>query len=312
MIKSETLRYKEGGGVEVVGIEVPDPGPKEVQVRGTVCGICAWDLYTFKQGSNAPYAAPPGHEGVGYVSKVGSDVEGVKEGDRVVGVGFTRDYNMDAAELHFIPDDDTPDEHWIVEPVSCIVTGLDRSEVRAGDRVALIGCGFMGLIFLQGLARSPIAELTAIDIQQDRLALAKSLGATETLNPKADDFEERLEAIKAREIDLVVDCTGVQQGIDTATRLIKRGGRIVLFGWDHGRASFDGDAWHTGGYTVVNASPSARVREVFEPAIRMMSAGLIDLEPLVTHVVPLEEAGELMKQVTEGEAPDYIKGVITL
>jgi threonine dehydrogenase-like Zn-dependent dehydrogenase len=63
---------------------------------------------------------------------------------------------------------------------------------------------------------------------------------------------------------------------------------------------------------VVNAAPNSRIREVFEPAIRLMATGIIDLEPLVTHVVPLEEAADLMRRVTGGQKPDYIKGVVRL
>ena len=67
---------------------MPDPGTNEVQVTGGACGICSWDLATAKMGSQMYPMAPPGHEGVGYVSKVGAEVAGVKEGDRVAGGGL--------------------------------------------------------------------------------------------------------------------------------------------------------------------------------------------------------------------------------
>jgi L-iditol 2-dehydrogenase len=142
--------------------------------------------------------------------------------------------------------------------------------------------------------------------------LARAFGATQVLDARAESFEQQLADLRAREIHTVVDCTGTQQGLDTSTKLLRPGGRLILFGWNHGRASFDGDAWHLGGLTVINAAPNSHIRKVFEPAIRLMAAGIINLEPLVTHVVPLEEAADLLRRVTEGQEPDYIKGVVRL
>ena len=82
-MKIRSMRYTEGGGAELTDIEVDDPGPGEVQIEVAACGICAWDIQTFKAGADAPFAAPPGHEGVGYVAKLGPGVEGFAVGQRV-------------------------------------------------------------------------------------------------------------------------------------------------------------------------------------------------------------------------------------
>lgn len=311
-MKSTRVRYKPEGGLELIEVDVPGPGPGQVQVRGIAGGICAWDLHTYAHGAASTYAAPPGHEGVGYVTKVGSGVTGVKEGDRVVGRDFARLYNMSAHQLHIIPDSDIPDEQWIVEPVACVVTGLDHCRVRAGDRVAVIGCGFMGLLIVQGLGHSFAEQVIGIDINPRRLELARQFGASEVIRADAHDIEQRAEQLRAREIDTVVDCSGAQQGLDLAAKIVKRGGRICLFGWNHGRTYFTGDDWHLGGFTVVNASPSARLRDTFPPAIRLLLSGTLDLRPLITHVVDLEDFGALMERVTSGLQPDYIKGVVRL
>ena len=79
--------------------------------------------------------APPGHEGVGYVSKIGAGVTGVKEGDRVAGGGFATLRNLSAERLYKIPESEKPDQYWIVEPVSCAVTGVDHCQ----DPEAAIG-----------------------------------------------------------------------------------------------------------------------------------------------------------------------------
>ncbi|MDE0229734.1 MAG: alcohol dehydrogenase catalytic domain-containing protein, partial [Spirochaetaceae bacterium] len=138
-VKARTIEYQPGGGVRLVETAVADPGPGEVQVRAAACGICAWDLYTYRHGSDAPSAAPAGHEGVGRVLKVGAGVSGLAEGDAVVARGFATVHNVAAERALRIPDTDIPLKRWIVEPVSCVVTGLDHTRARAGDRVAVIG-----------------------------------------------------------------------------------------------------------------------------------------------------------------------------
>ena len=155
----QTMRYLSDGRIEVIGQDVPDPGANEVQVTGGACGICSWDLVTAKMGDKMNPMAPPGHEGVGYVSKIGAEVTGVKEGDRVAGGGFATVRNLSAERLYKIPESAKPDEQWIVEPVSCAVTGVDHCQIRGGDRVAVVGCGFMGLLITQGLLHHPLDQL---------------------------------------------------------------------------------------------------------------------------------------------------------
>ncbi|NJN81165.1 MAG: zinc-binding dehydrogenase, partial [Caldilineaceae bacterium] len=150
------------------------------------------------------------------------------------------------------------------------------------------------------------------DVVQERLDLAKQLGATEVYNLAEIDAGELAPTLKAREIDIVVDSTGSQSGLDLATDIVRRGGLINLFGWIKGQsASFDPTKWHLGGFSIVNSSPSSRLRDPFPPAIQMIDKGIIDLRPLVTHVVPLAEYPSLMESILSGDA-GYIKGVIKL
>ena len=143
-METQTLRYRDDGSIELYVTEVTDPKAGEVQVTGGACGICSWDIVTAKLGSTMIPMAPPGHEGVGYVSKVGAGVAGIKEGDRVAGGGFATVRNLSSQRIYPIPRSELADEYWIVEPVSCAVTGIDHTNLRAGETVALIGCGFYG------------------------------------------------------------------------------------------------------------------------------------------------------------------------
>ncbi len=308
----QTMRYHDNGAIELLEVPVSDPAEGEIQVQGGACGICSWDIATARYGKEMHPMAPAGHEGVGYIAKIGKGVTGFKEGDRVAGGGFTTLRNLASQRVYKIPDSPLADEHWIVEPVSCAVTGLDHCRLRAGERVAVIGTGFMGLLILQGLLHMPTDQLVAIDINQDRLNLAQQLGVPEIFNSATTERAELVQLLKAREFDVVVDTSGHQAGLDLATDIVKRGGLINLFGWLKGKtATFDPTKWHTGGFTVVNSAPASKVRDPFPPAIRLIHQGIIDLRPLVTHVVPLVEYSSLMEEILSGE-PSYVKGVVKL
>ncbi len=311
-MNANTMRYLEDGTIELIDIIVGDPGDNEVQLQGGACGICSWDIVTAKLGKRMSPMAPAGHEGVGYVSKVGRNVKNLKEGDRVAGGGFATLRNLPVERLYKIPDSPLADEFWVVEPVSCAVTGLDNCRLQPGSRVAVIGSGFMGLLILQGLVHSAVDQLVAIDIAQDRLDLARKVGVPETYNSAQVDRAELVQTLKAREYDVVVDTSGNQAGLDLATDIVKRGGLINLFGWIKGStATFDPTKWHGGGFTVVNSSPSAKLRDPFPPAIRLMHQGIFDLRPLVTHLKPLKQYPSLMDQILHGDK-SYVKGVISL
>ncbi len=255
--------------------------------------------------------APPGHEGVGIVTRVGRDVTDLEAGDRVAGGGFQTLHNANPAHLHKIPESKLPDEMWIVEPVSCAITGIDHCRLKPGDRVVLIGCGFMGLLILQGLARSFAEQIVVIDIVPNRLDLAKSLGFDETYNASTGDPAAFCKDLAARNIDVVIDTTGHPSGLDMSTEIVRPGGLINLFGWIKGETTINTSAWHTKGITVVNSSPSAALRDPFGPAIRMIHQGLFDLAPLVSHVVPLDGYPDLMMRILDGDS-SYVKGVVTL
>ena len=306
-MKTQTIRYGENGGVEIIDIDVSDPQAGEVQVQHAACGVCAWDLATFRDGGYAP----PGHEGVGYVTKVGSGVRDIEEGMRVasVALGFDGIKNCSTEDIYILPESDLADEYWLVEPVSCVVTGLDTAPLLPADNVAVIGCGFMGLMFVQALSRFYTNDLIAIDLVEKRLNLAKSLGAEFTYNPKEIDASELVSELRARRIDVVFDCSGKAAGLNLATKIVRQGGHINLFGCIREEVTFNGAAWHGAAFNLVSSSPGAKIRDPFPPAIRFLERGHIDLKPLVTHIVPLEDYPALLEEATGGDG-GYIKGVV--
>jgi len=308
-MKAQTIRYVAPRKVDIIEVEVADPGPGEVQVAVKACGICAWDVYTYREGPEARNAAPPGHEAVGVVTAVGADVTGLKVGDPVCGGGFQSVVNAPADHVRKLPVDQVTDfRQWIVEPVQCVVNGLDRAGLYPGDRVAVVGCGFMGLLHVQGFAHSPVSRLVAVDVNPRKLELARRCGAPETLHPIRD--AAMLEKLHEH-FDVVVEAAGAQPALDLAINLLRRAGRLSLFSWHHAPRQIDAHKWHIYGLEVINSSPvSGPVPARFiEGALRLLAAGKFDLEPLVTHTVRLTELPGLLERVAAGD-DDYVKGVV--
>ena len=147
----------------------------------------------------------------------------------------------------------------------------------------------MGMMFVQALSRFYTSNLIAIDIVEKRLQLAKSLGTDLTYNPKEIPASELIAKLKAFPIDVVFDCSGKPDGLNLATKIVRRGGHINLFGCIREEVTISGSEWHGGAFNLVSSSPGAKIRDTFPPAIRMLERGHIDLRPLVTHIVPLAD-----------------------
>ena len=196
-MKTEAIWYLGERKIELRETEIPDPGPREVTVAMEACGICGWDVLAFS-GRFAKFHAYPfcaGHEGVGRIVKAGENVKSVSAGQRVAmlelpigtpgGALMARHAVRSESQVSVIPEGKLPVNLWVVEPAVCIVNGILYSGIQPGDSVALIGAGYMGLLFVQGLARTLIGSLTAFDIDDRRLELARRLGAQETVNTKS-------------------------------------------------------------------------------------------------------------------------------
>ena len=306
-MKCRSISYTAKELVELIEVDVHEPGYGEVQIQGLWSGVCAWDVHVFKNGADWP--TWPGNEGIGRVVKLGPGVTTLKEGDWVtgIGLGFTEFYNKPERDLHRIPVTARKPHHWIVEPVSCVVTGIDHCKLKAGDRVAVVGCGFMGQMFVQALSRSLLDRLIAIDVDPARLQMARQFGATDAYDARELDPQQ----LRDLWLDTVVDCSGNQAGLDLSSKIVKDGGRLNLFGWNHGTGAFPGDVWHMRGITVVNSAPNSAERDPWPAAIRLLDRGQIDLAPLVSHVVPLEEYPSLLARATT-RGSGYMKGVVRL
>ncbi|MFE9396940.1 zinc-binding dehydrogenase [Streptomyces flavidovirens] len=306
----------------------PEPGPGEVRVRVAAAGICMSDREVYDGHRDAAYVrypVVPGHEWSGTVEAVGAGVDGglvgrktVAEGFRACGTcercrcgdtslctagydetGFTRpgafaDHVVVPARLlHPLADDADLRAAALLEPAAVVAAAVRAGHAEAGERVAVVGAGTLGLLAVQLLAAASPGELTVFDPRAERAVRALEFGATEARTPEE-------EGELAGRYDLVVETAGAPSTAASSCLLARRGGRVVLTGMFAPGAT---------GIDPVHLSLSQlSVRSVFGApssawsfAVRAFGAGMIDPGPLITHEFPLEEFGDAVACVGGGD-----------
>ena len=219
-------------------VELPEPGSKDVLIDVKACGICGSDLTYIKIGGimRPPGGVTPlGHEAAGEVAYVGEDVEGVSVGQRVVinpmmtpsmiGSGgpegaFTERLLVSNARIGDsllpIPEDLPYDVAALTEPLAVALHGVNRAEARPGDKVVVFGCGPIGLGMVLWLLDRGIEDVVALDLSEERLARAMSLGARAALNPTQVDLRAELMKLHGTARLLNRDAVGTDAFIDAA------------------------------------------------------------------------------------------------
>ena len=219
-------------------VELPEPGSKDVLIDVKACGICGSDLTYIKIGGimRPPGGVTPlGHEAAGEVAYVGEDVEGVSVGQRVVinpmmtpsmiGSGgpegaFTERLLVSNARIGDsllpIPEDLPYDVAALTEPLAVALHGVNRAEARPGDKVVVFGCGPIGLGMVLWLLDRGIEDVVALDLSEERLARARSLGARAALNPTQVDLRAELMKLHGTARLLNRDAVGTDAFIDAA------------------------------------------------------------------------------------------------
>jgi len=306
---------------ETVRVEqVSDPAPRrdEVVVQVAVSGLCGTDLHIYRNEYMSNFPVIPGHEFAGVIVEVGQDVTDFRPGDRVSvdpnlycghcyfcrneqsnhclnweGIGITRPGSFaeyvaaPARACYRLPDSLSDTQAAYVEPVSCVVHGLKRIRIWPGDEVLLFGAGPMGLLLLQALRHMGASQVTVVEKQPDRLALAGQLGASATVTPGPDQAEA-LQELAPYGFAVVVDATGVPAVIEEAFRYLKPRGQYLQFGVapKDARISLSPyDLFHHD-WTIVG---SFALCYTFQPAIAWLSSRVVQVESLISHTLPLAE-----------------------
>ena len=270
--------------------KTPECKPWEVLVKSAGCGICEGDVFHYtnrgKAGRGDGTDMRLGHEGSGVVAEVGAQVEGFKPGDRVTALGgdYAEYFTALPSFLAHLPDGvDTAS--GLGEPIACCVAGASRFGIRLGDRVAIIGAGYMGLNCLQLTRLLGAAECVSLDLLDWRLAVARRSGADRVVNTTGRDA-----ASLAGELgifDAVIEATGVQAAVDIGTALVREHGTFSLVGYHQGNGglrSVDMKLWNYKSINVVNAHIRDQAQKLLDmkAGLRLVAGGRLDGKAFVT------------------------------
>jgi 2-desacetyl-2-hydroxyethyl bacteriochlorophyllide A dehydrogenase len=275
----------------------PRPGPGEVLVQVEGCGVCASSLPVWEGRPWFSYPAEPGSPG--------HEVWGrTEDGRRVTGLsghGFAELDVLREDELVELPDA-LEDVAFPGEALGCAVNVVRRSGISRGDRVAVVGVGFLGALVTR-LAAAAGAEVTAVSRRAFALEVARESGAARAFVP---------DEAPAETFDVVVEAAGVQATLDLAARLTRERGRLVVAGYHQdGPRQVDMQLWNWRGFDVVNAHERepAVALEGIRGAVAATLDGRIDPSRLVTHRYPLDRLGDALDAALE--RPDgFLKAVV--
>jgi threonine dehydrogenase-like Zn-dependent dehydrogenase len=306
------------GQFAIRDIDSPEPGPGEILVRAGACGICSSELDMFEGRANIDYPRFAGHEVAGTVERVGKGVTDFAVGDRVAlyaeGRGFA-EYSVAPARYAVKLREDTAFDLALGEPIACAVNGVRKIQPQLNDTVAIVGCGFMGLMLVQLFRLAGASMVIAIDTRESILAIAREVGATHTFNPREADVAVEIHRLTGgRGVDVGVEGAGIQATLDLTSQITRMEGKLQIFGYHlGGKREIDVAYWNWMAFHLVNGhtrSPHIYV-EGMRIGLALMEAGSLRMEPLVTHRYALGSINDGFAEAVRKQE-GFIKGVVLL
>ena len=305
-------------GVNVITRPSGEPGEGEIQVEAVLGAICTHEVSIFTGELTVPrFPWLPGHEAVLRVTATGRGVTGLTKGDLVSCCWYhgqwSRRVNGPAQLAYRLPDSVDDAAAWIVEPAASVVNAVAYFGIKPGDRVLVIGAGFMGLLIVQLLARYPLSDLVVTEIKPHNLEAARRCGAMDVIDPSSTEGRELLDSLRSRPFDITVECSGSQAGLDDAVCLTRDAGAVCLFGWHRKPRQIDLSTAHLRGHRILNTSPGMDTGMAYErhwpTTIRLIERGVFHPAALVTHRYPVEEVQRAMDEA-KAKPDGFIKGLI--
>ena len=332
--------YYNNKDVRLEEIPTPQIGPGELLVKVLASGICGSDVMEWYRIKKAPRVL--GHEITGEVVDVGKGVDRYKTGDRVFVShhvpcntcqyclnGFhtlcdtLRTTNFDPggfAEylrvprinvdrgVFLLPGEVSFEDGVFIEPLACVLRGQRLARFRPGQSVFVIGSGISGALHIALARASGAGRIIASDISEYRLKAARRFGADETIPAKGVSPAKIREINQGRLVDLVIVCAGILSAYKQALETVDRGGTVLCFAPLEPGVNFVFpffDFWNDGMtlLSTYGGSPSD-----ITTAIELTRTQRIPLRQMITHRLPLKEAGLGFQLVTE--AKDSIKVII--
>lgn len=334
MSTQESMRaafYEAPREVAVRETRKPTPGPHDVIVRVAACGICGTDQHIYAGDFFPSYPLIGGHELAGEVEAVGEAVDdGVRVGDRVAvdpslfcgwcffcqrnqgnhclnwnAIGVTRnggfaDFVVAPRANIYAIGDMSYEQAAFIEPLSCVVYGLQRLALPVASKVLIYGAGPIGLLMLQAVRRSGASMVAIVDVNEQKLQLAGALGAEQRVLA-GDDADGLLREIAPHGFEAVIDCTGRPDVVQHMFTHVQHEGKLLFFGVNPEDATI-----RLSPYEVYRKDlqilGSFALRFTFHEAIALMQSGAVDVVPLLSHRMPIERFPEALALAGSGEA----------
>jgi threonine dehydrogenase-like Zn-dependent dehydrogenase len=273
-------------GFSVKEIDKPVCGDNDVLVKTSACGVCEGDVFQYKTRANKPPQGEIiGHEGSGVVAETGKNVKGFKTGDKVTALyGTYSEYFLIKPELLLRLPENVSALDALGEPVACFMHAANRFGVKKGGKVALIGCGYMGLGCLQMVKIQGAKEIIVLEPIEWRRKAAIDAGATKTYDPSGKSAAQILAELG--ECDVVIEATGVAPVIDICTKLVRQHGKIILVGYhqsEGGMRTVDMKTWNFKAIDVINGHVRREdeKREAMKKGMQLLSEGRLDFKKAV-------------------------------
>ncbi len=327
--------FVEPGRIEIDDKPIPDIGPNDALVRVTTTTICGTDVHILKGEYPVERGLTIGHEPVGVIEKLGANVQGYREGQRVIagaicpsftsyacqdgcsaqdGGHYAHGYKpmggwrfgntIDGAQAEYllVPDaqanlapvpDGLTDEQVLMCPdiMSTGFAGAESAGIKIGDSVAVFAQGPIGLCATAGARLRGAGLIIAVDGVDERLAMARQMGADVTLDfRKVDVVEEILRLTGGRGVDASIEALGLQSTFEAALRVVKPGGTLSSLGVYSSDLSIPLGAFCAGlGDHKIITSLCPGGKERMRRLMQVIETGRIDLGPMVTHRYALED-----------------------
>ncbi|MBN2593656.1 MAG: galactitol-1-phosphate 5-dehydrogenase [Sedimentisphaerales bacterium] len=311
-------------------------GDDDVLIRVKACGICGSDVHGFtgKTGRRIPPLIM-GHEAAGIVEGLGKNVSGFEKGDRVcfdstvycnkcescraglfnrcderqvLGVSVPA-FKRHGAFAEFvavpwwivskIPNELSFVNAALLEPASIGTHAANRAPISDSDTVVVIGAGTIGLFILQAARLRGAAKVIAVDVNEFRLDLAKQIGADKLINPLKTELSEAiLLETEGKGANVTLEAVGYAKTFADAVSVTRMGGYIVAVGNLQKKAEFDLQQLVAKEHTFIGSYASSGE---FRDCIELVASGKINVEPLISDVLPLEQGPDAFDRLLKAE-----------
>lgn len=300
---------------EIAELPDPEPAADQVLVEVVACGVCTSDIAPWRSGGNPEEPIRLGHEMVGRVVATGANAGRWAAGQLVTGLGdrgFATRAVMDANAILPVPAGIAP-EHALGEPIADLEEALARTSPKPGDRVAVVGLGFMGLGLIQLAKTRAPGLLVGVDPSPHARERALRMGADLAFHPDEVPAELRSEVARGYDgrMDIVLEATGITAGLEASSPLVRPFGTLCVVGYHHsGTAKMDMELWYKAA-TIVNGFCPDRSRLIIamQNTLQLIAAGRISYEPLVTNRFGLDGVDAAYELMDARDAA-FVKSVI--